>query len=111
MTVVDAELVDRMVKVIVDEVEPEQVYLFGSHARGDAREDSDVELLVVEREPFGEERSRFEETNRVYKALASFRAPLDVLLYSAEEMAKWGGSRYHIVGRCRREGRLLYART
>jgi len=105
------ELLSKMVDAIVAEVSPEQVYLFGSRARGDAREDSDVDLLVVEREPFGEDRSRFEETNRVYKALASFQVPLDVLLYSAEEMAKWGGSRYHIVGRCRREGRLLYART
>ena len=31
-------LVDRMVQAIVDEVDPEQVILFGSRARGDERE-------------------------------------------------------------------------
>lgn len=101
-----AEMVDR----IVVEVQPEQVYLFGSRARGEAREDSDVDILVVEREDF-ENRSRFEEANRIYKALSSFRVPLDVLLYSVGEMDKWGESRYHVVGRCRREGKVLYART
>ena len=40
-------LLDRMVRAIVAEVDPEQVILFGSRARGDAREDSDVDLIVV----------------------------------------------------------------
>ncbi|MFH1900223.1 MAG: nucleotidyltransferase domain-containing protein, partial [Patescibacteria group bacterium] len=28
---------------------PEKVILFGSHARGDARQDSDIDLLVVKK--------------------------------------------------------------
>lgn len=111
MAIVDDELIKKMVDAIVAEVQPEQVYLFGSRARGEAREDSDVDLLVVEREPFGEGRSKFEETNRIYRALSSFRIPLDVVLYSTDEMTQWSESRYHILGRCRREGRLLYARS
>ena len=39
--VTDKVLAD-MVLAIVREVDPEQIYLFGSHARGDARKDSDV---------------------------------------------------------------------
>lgn len=109
--VVTDEVIAEMVERIVQEVQPEQVYLFGSRARGEAREDSDIDLLVVEREPFGENRSRFGEINRIYKTLCSYRIPVDVLVYSSDEMAKWGESRYHIVGRCRREGRLFYARA
>lgn len=40
---VPAELLDRVVR----HFEPEAVILFGSHARGDADEDSDYDLLVV----------------------------------------------------------------
>ena len=36
-----------MVKRIVKRFQPKQVILFGSHARGDAGPDSDVDLLVV----------------------------------------------------------------
>ena len=46
-------LLGEMVRAIVDEVDPEQVILFGSRARGDERESSDVDLIVLEAEPFG----------------------------------------------------------
>ena len=39
--------IDAMVRRIVDHFEPEQIILFGSHARGAAGPDSDVDLLVV----------------------------------------------------------------
>ena len=41
------DLLSDMVQAIVAEVDPEQVILFGSRARGDARKDSDVDLVVV----------------------------------------------------------------
>ena len=37
----------RMVDVIVNEVDPSQIVLFGSQVRGDATDASDVDLLVV----------------------------------------------------------------
>ena len=49
--VTDATLA-RMVDAIVDEVSPERVILFGSHARGDEMPQSDVDFLVIQSEPF-----------------------------------------------------------
>lgn len=59
------QLLQRMVATIVAEVDPEQVILFGSHARGDASEDSDIDLIIVESEPFGENRDRGDEAVRL----------------------------------------------
>jgi predicted nucleotidyltransferase len=108
--VTEAVLAD-MVQALVCEVNPVRIYLFGSRARGDARQDSDVDLLIVESEPFGPGRSRFEELNRIHRALSSFRVPKDILVYSSEEFAKWSRSLNHVVGHCYREGKLLYARS
>ena len=108
---VTEEVLADMVHAIVWEVDPERIYLFGSRARGDARQDSDVDLLIVVSEPFGPEHSRFQQINRVYRALSPFRIPNDVLLYSSDEFAKWSQSLNHVVGRCSREGKLLYARS
>ena len=108
MTIVSETVLAEMVQAIVREVDPEQIYLFGSHARGEARADSDVDLLVVEREPFGPRHSRFQQINRLYRALSSFRIPKDILLYSRDEFAKWRNSLNHVVSRCYREGKLLY---
>ena len=46
-SVVTIPLIRRMVRRIVDQFDPEQVILFGSHARGKAGPDRDGDLLVV----------------------------------------------------------------
>lgn len=107
---VTEEIIAGMVETIVREVQPEKVYLFGSQARMEGRADSDLDLLVVEREPFDSKRSRLGEINRLHEALSPFRFPKDILLYSLDEFEKWRGSLNHVVGRCVREGRLLYGR-
>lgn len=100
----------EMVAAIVREADPERVYLFGSRARDEARTDADIDLLVVAREPFDATRSRFATINRLLKALPTHRIPTDILLFSSEEVEAWRDSMNHVIGRCLREGRLLYER-
>ena len=107
---VSRDMLDRMVETIVQQVNPERIMLFGSRARGDAGPDSDVDLLIVEPEPFGRGRSRRRELARIRRMLAPFRVPKDILVYGADEFARWRSSVNHIIGRCMREGRLLYER-
>lgn len=111
MTRVDDALLARMVRVIVDEVDPEQVILFGSRARGDEAAGSDVDLLVVESTPFGEGRSRGVEETRLWRALASFHVPKDILVYSRDEVEYWRDSLNNVCARALREGKVLYERS
>lgn len=110
MSHVNDDLLDRMVQAIVDEVDPEQVILFGSRARDDHRENSDIDLIVVEAEPFGPERSRHEEMVRLYHAVARFPVATDVLVYSHEDVDYWRDSLNHVLARALREGKVLYER-
>lgn len=48
MLQVTDELLQEMTGVIVREIKPRRIILFGSYARGDARPDSDLDFLVVE---------------------------------------------------------------
>ena len=108
---VNKEFLQRMAQAIVDEVDPEQVILFGSHARGDAREDSDVDLIVIEAEPFGEgERCRHSERLRVRKAIRDFKVPKDILVFSLEDVEYWRDSLNNVLARALREGKVLYER-
>ncbi|MDE2888625.1 MAG: nucleotidyltransferase domain-containing protein [Gemmatimonadota bacterium] len=104
------KLIDRMVRAIVDEVDPEQVILFGSRGRGDERQDSDVDLVVVEAEPFGPKRSRHKEMVRLYHAVAGFPVAADVLVYSRDDVDYWRDSLNHVLARALREGKVLYER-
>ena len=109
-TQIDDALLERMVQAIVDEVDPEQVILFGSRARGGAAAGSDVDLIVVESAPFGEGRDRDAEETRLWRALASFHMPKDLLVYSRDEVEYWRDSLNHVLARALREGRVLYER-
>jgi uncharacterized protein len=99
--------IDRMVKRIVKQFDPEQIILFGSQARGDAGPDSDVDLLVV----MDVEGSRLEKGVEIRLALREFLVPLDLIVTTPEEFA-W---RKDVVGTIEwpasREGKVLYARV
>jgi predicted nucleotidyltransferase len=105
------DLLDRMVLRIVEEVGPEQILLFGSWARGEEHADSDVDLLVVERDEFGSFRSRRAEMTRVWQALSEYGVPVDVLMFSREEVEQHRSSLNHVVARALREGKVVYDRA
>jgi uncharacterized protein len=110
MNAEEGPLLQQMVEVIVREANPESIILFGSRARGEAGPESDVDLLIVEREPFGAGRSRIREATRLYMALRYIPVSKDLLLYSRDEFDHWKTSLNHVVGRAYREGRVLHAR-
>lgn len=99
-----------MTAAIVAAADPEQVILFGSHARGDARPDSDIDLVVIEAEPFGPGRDRRAEAARLWRALAGFRVPKDILVYSRDEAEYWRDSLNNVLARALREGKVLHER-
>jgi len=104
-------MVQEMAEVIVEATSPRKVVLFGSHARGAAGPESDVDLLVIEDEPFGPGRSRRREMARLSRLLARFPVPQDILVYTVEETEQWAATRNHVVARALREGKVLYERA
>ena len=111
MIAVTDEILKQIVQAIVQAVSPEQIILFGSRANPDAPSQSDLDLLIVEREPFDTGRSRRTEIARIRRALSAFRIPKDILLFATDEVDRWRTSPNHIIARCLRQGRVLYERS
>lgn len=82
---------------------PSRVILFGSHARGDAGADSDIDFLVVERDV----PDRFGETMRLRRALRSLRLPVDVIVVTEQHLEEWGDVRNTMLHAALSEGRVL----
>lgn len=110
MVSLSQQLIEGMVRAIVQEVGPRRIYLFGSCARGSHTAGSDIDLLIVEDQKFGPDRNRWSELKRIRKALKPFRIPKDILVYSRDEFKKWEDSANHVVAHAVREGKLLYER-
>jgi len=101
----------EIVKTILEEVEVEKVILFGSRARGDNKPESDLDLLIIQKEDFSKSKSRWNETIKIRKALRNFRISKDILLFSESEVDYWKDSLNHIIPACLKEGKVLYARS
>lgn len=70
----------RIVQQIVHGYGPERVLVFGSAARGDVGEDSDIDLLVVKRTP-----KRWIERGVEAMLVVDTAVPLDIVVYTPEE--------------------------
>ena len=86
MTPVTDALLEEITRAIVETAKPRKVVLFGSRARGNAHPESDIDILVIEDEPFGPQRSRRKEMARLWHALSRFDMAKDILVYAAEEV-------------------------
>ncbi|HIJ97432.1 MAG TPA: nucleotidyltransferase domain-containing protein [Desulfuromonadales bacterium] len=105
---VTEELLKEMTAKIVREVNPRKIILFGSHARGTAHADSDLDFLIVEDGPFNAQHSRRGEMARLWMLFPDVRVPIDFLVYSAEEVSKLATSKNHVIHHAMSDGRVLY---
>ena len=101
-------LLDKMVEAIVEVAKPDKINLFSSRAKGTAREDSDYDFIVVQAEAFFKEHSRRKEAGKLGRALAKFRVPKDILMYSAEEVEQRRHWQDSVFSDALKEGKALY---
>jgi predicted nucleotidyltransferase len=85
------------------EFEPERIILFGSHARGEASEDSDVDLLVIMPYEGHPTRKAIEIRRRLR---AGF--PLDLLVRSPTELRRRLENNDWFLHEIMEQGRVLY---
>lgn len=80
-----------------------QVILFGSHARGDAGDQSDLDFLVVEPDV----KNEAEESVRLSRELRDLRIPVDVVVVSRGYVDAWRNVRGSVVHSALGHGHVL----
>jgi len=99
----DAVIEDAGRRLMAAAGSPSRVVLFGSRARGGARDDSDLDFLVIE----AHVESKLDEMVRLRDALPPLGVPVDVVVVSEEEAARRELVPSTLVHRALREGRIL----
>ena len=95
-----SEVVNR----IVSKFHPDKIILFGSWARGDAQEDSDLDLLVVLSTVEHKRKAAIE----VLRALNGLPISKDVIVTTPQEIEERGNIVGYILRPALEEGKVIY---
>jgi predicted nucleotidyltransferase len=101
----DDALLETVTQRLVAEFQPEQIWLYGSHAWGHPHEDSDVDLLVVV--PHSEE-TPIRRSQRAHRCLRGLRMPKDVLVETRLEVDRVKELKTSLENAILSRGRRLY---
>ncbi len=105
---IDEATINQAAQLLLEAAPPgSKVILFGSHARGQAGPDSDVDFLVVEPEV----KARRAEMVRLRDVLRPLRIPAEVLVTSAEAYESWQDTPNTVIYEAARDGRVFDAAT
>ena len=98
------EPLKKAVSIIVRVAEPDKIILFGSHANGMAKADSDYDLLVLKK---GIKESR-RLAQKIYLNLKNIGAPIDILVTDLDKYEILKDDIYMIYNEVDKNGKVIY---
>lgn len=104
MNTPDPELLNEMVRRIIEVAHPLRIILFGSAARGEMGPDSDLDFLVVM--PNGVHRRQ--TARLVFQALRGLGLPKDIVVATEQDLVDYGQEPSLVIAPALAEGRELY---
>jgi len=103
---INNKIVNQLLAIIINIANPDKVILFGSHARGDAGEESDYDFIILKRNIINER----DVTRPIYRELCEKSIPVPVELIACS-FEKWESNlkkSYMIYKKANEEGIVLY---
>lgn len=97
--------IQQAVELLKQAAPDSTIILFGSYARREAHETSDLDLLIIEPDL----RARRLETVRLTDALRPLRVPVDIVVTSRKTFDEWSDTPGTVIFAAAREGKVLYA--
>jgi len=105
---ISRQTIDEMARKIVDRFQPEKIILFGSYARSEATENSDVDLLVISRSPG----PRGKRSAPIIRMLAEeYDVPVDIIVRSPKGLDEWKDVPTSFARQVLTEGVTLYEKA
>ncbi len=98
------DIIQQITEKIVLAIHPQKIILFGSYAWGEPTKDSDIDLCVIHPTMI----KKNKRARIIKDALYPYLHPLDIIVYTPEEIEEWkdvGGSFINLI---LRQGKVLY---
>jgi predicted nucleotidyltransferase len=100
---------DKIVSLIVSQVSPDKIILFGSYARGDNHPKSDIDLLILKR---GFKKQR-EAIGLLYRSFLDneISIPVDLLALDSDRYEEISNQIGYIYKTIKQEGKVIYGKV
>jgi len=101
---IDENTITSVTRTIVERFHPKRIVLFGSHARGDADQESDLDLFI-------EMETSLRPPDRAIEVASVFGLhpwPMDILVYTPEEVKRLKAIHGTLLEEIESEGKVLY---
>ena len=89
---------------IIEKFSPDKIVLFGSYAFGEPNEESDLDLLIIQRTDLPKKERR----PIIRRELREFKLAMDLLVYTPDEIDYWKDTPAAFVTQILKEGKVLY---
>jgi len=98
--------IDKIITIIQSVASPEQVILFGSYARGNYTEKSDIDLLIVKKDL----KNGNSIIDSIYRALYEnkIKIPVDLLVIDYNRYLDLNNKIGYIYKTIKEQGRIIY---
>jgi len=103
---IDIPYIDKIIPIIVSLASPDQIILFGSYARGNNTEKSDIDLLIIKRNLTNGR----EISGSIYRAFFEneIGIPVDLLTIDYNRYMELNNEIGYIYKTIKEEGKIIY---
>jgi len=102
--VISEDIIQKAVELLIEAANPVKIILFGSYAKGQVDENSDLDFLVIKKEV----KARRMEMVRLSDVLRPLRIPVDVIVASETVYNEWADTPGTVLYEAAKKGRVLY---
>ncbi|MDO8303193.1 MAG: nucleotidyltransferase domain-containing protein [Sedimentisphaerales bacterium] len=103
---INLDAIKDVARRIGEAANADRVILFGSYARGQATENSDVDFLVVA----DSDLPPFKRSRKLYGLFKPYPFAMDIFVYTPQEIEKESKCSLSFASTVLHEGKILYAR-
>ena len=102
----DPQILDEIIRRVVEVAKPEKIILFGSAVRGEMNRHSDVDLLIIKKGA-----DVLELMGEIYMNLDGAGAAVDAVVVTPDDVERYKDSHAVIIKPALQEGRVVYEGT
>ncbi|MBI5326370.1 MAG: nucleotidyltransferase domain-containing protein [Ignavibacteriae bacterium] len=103
---IEKEKINDIVNIIAMNCNPDKIILFGSYARNNPTEDSDIDLLIIK----NTNTPKHKRGREIRKYLYGAMVPMDLKVYTPEEFQNELNDKYSFLFSVAKDFQILYDR-